>query len=265
MPPKNNNTPVDNAAARQQAIEKFLLDPDKAIFETLEQFAPAVMRLVDILSSVNLDEMEQLVGKDGVTPVRGKDYMTEADLQALENFIISKIPKVGVELASRAQVESFIRAEVAKIPRVKGDKGDSVKGEPGENGSPDSGADIVRKLRALGKNQMLKIDDIRGLENVLRNKVSTTDFEYLEKRVDNFKVVFPSNPGGGDHNAEALSIAYQDTAPLGAVNGDLWIDTSVRLDLPVTSPDIRSILTVTQAEYDALMPPDPETLYIIIP
>lgn len=207
MPPKNNNNPVDNAAARQQAIERFLLDPDKAIFETLEQFAPAVSRLVEILSAVNLDEMEQLVGQDGKTPVRGVDYMTQADLEALEKFIISKIPKVGVELASRAQVEAFIRSEVAKIPRVKGDPGkDGSPGRPGKDGSPDTGADIVAKLRSLGKNQMLKISDIRGLENVLIHKVSDEQFAALEKRFDEFKIIIPANPGGGGEGNDATAI-----------------------------------------------------------
>lgn len=33
----------------------------------------------------------------------------------------------------------------------------------------------------------------------------------------------------------------------------------------VTSPDITTIDRVTQAEYNALSPPDPTTLYVIVP
>jgi hypothetical protein len=60
----------------------------------------------------------------------------------------------------------------------------------------------------------------------------------------------------------ALGIAYQDTAPATPSDGDLWIDTSTQLSPTVRSADIRSIVVLTQAEYDALTP-DAETLYVI--
>lgn len=191
--PENNN----NAADRQKKIEAFLLDPEKTIFETITQFEGAVTTLTDILSRVDLDTLDKLQGADGKTPVRGVDYFNEEDIQAFQDFILSKIPTIGVDLPSVQQVEDFVRNEVAKIPRIKGDKGDSIKGDPGKDGSPDSGADIVKKLRALGKNQMLNIGDIRGLENVLTRKVSDEDFAALAKRVDEFKIVIPANPGTG--------------------------------------------------------------------
>lgn len=60
----------------------------------------------------------------------------------------------------------------------------------------------------------------------------------------------------------ATDIAYQSTAPSGPSDGDLWIDTSEQLPLPVGSDDISKIVALTQAEYDALTP-DPNTLYVI--
>ena len=210
MPEETNNTPevpavpaapvapFNDAAARQKRIEDFLLDPDKAIFRTLEEFRTAIEPILTALAGVDLNGLEQIVGKDGVTPRRGVEYFNEQDIKAFEAFIISKIPKVGVELASRAQVEQFIRDEVAKIPRIKGDPG--APGKPGKNGndgSPDTGVDIVKKLRGLGKNQMLRIDDIRGLENVLKRYVTDEQFDELKRRVDDMKIVIPANTSGG--------------------------------------------------------------------
>lgn len=60
----------------------------------------------------------------------------------------------------------------------------------------------------------------------------------------------------------ATDIAYQSTEPSSPVDGDLWIDTSEQLPLPVGSDDISKIVALTQAEYDALTP-DANTLYVI--
>lgn len=188
----------NNAAERQKKIEAFLLDPEKTIFQTITEFEGAVTALTDILSRVDLDSLDKLQGKDGYTPERGVDYFTEDDLQGIQDFILSKIPKIGVDLPSVKQAEDFVAREVAKIPRIKGDKGDSIKGDPGKDGSPDTGADIVKKIRALGKNQMLRIDDIRGLENVLKRFVTDDQFEELRTLVENQKFVIPANPGGGE-------------------------------------------------------------------
>lgn len=241
MPPENNITPevpatpapADSAAARQKRIEDFLMDPDKAIFRTLEEFRPAVEQIVAILSAVDLDTLEKLEGKDGVTPRRGVEYFNAEDIAALEAFIISKIPKVGVDLASRAQVEAFITAQVAKIPRIKGDDGKSLRYSDlteeqknelrGKDGSRDTGVDIVKKIRALrgDKNKMLRIDDVRGLENVLSKLVTDEEFAALEKRVDEFKIVIPANPGGGEGGesggGDMLAATYDPTNVAGDV------------------------------------------------
>jgi hypothetical protein len=90
----------------------------------------------------------------------------------------------------------------------------------------------------------------------VRNQPSVggTNTNILRKLISEALSVFE---GGSDVN-----IAYQSTEPTDPEDGDLWVDTSVRLDLPVTSADIRSIVALTQAEYNALTP-DSETLYVI--
>lgn len=209
---KNLNNPVPKT--RTQKIEEFLLNPDKVVFESLEEFSAAVAALLDILSSVDINALEKLRGEDGKTPERGVDYFNEEDIAGLEAFILSKMPIVGQDVPSVLQVENYIRAQVEKIPRVKGENGKSLKYSDltedqkdelrGKDGSPDSGLDIIKKIRSVGKNQMLKINDIRGLENVLKQLVTDEDFEALEKRFNEFRVIIPANPsegevgGGGD-------------------------------------------------------------------
>jgi hypothetical protein len=203
--PENNTT---QPKTRQQRIEEFLLNPQKATFESLEQFESAVNELLDIFSAINIEALETLEGEDGKTPVRGVDYMNEEDFKALEDFILSKIPKLGVDVPSRAQVENFIKAEIAKIPRIKGDDGKSLKFSDlteaqkaelrGKDGSSDTGLEILAKLRALPKNQRLAISDVRGLENVVKGIIDSIDGldESVKKALGEMKFVVPANAGG---------------------------------------------------------------------
>jgi len=147
MPETNNN---NQTQSRTERIEAFMLDPEATIFQSLDEFEASIGELLSRLQGLNPEELNQLVGKDGYTPQRGVDYMTEEDIQGLEQFILSKIPKVGIELPSRLQVEDFVRAEVAKIPRVSGPPGkDGSKGADGKDGSPDTPEQIITKLRLL--------------------------------------------------------------------------------------------------------------------
>lgn len=191
MNPENKPQPQ----SRQQRIEQFLLDPEKTIFQSLEEFQAAVSQLLQIFEGVDIGSLEQLVGEDGKTPVRGEDYFTEEDLRAIEDFIISKIPVVGQDLPSVAQVRTFIANEVAKIPRIKGDKGDPGKpGRDGDDGSPDTPEQIIEKLRSLPKNRRLKISDVRGLENVLRDyREALEEIPELRKVLEDMTVVVPAN------------------------------------------------------------------------
>lgn len=66
--------------------------------------------------------------------------------------------------------------------------------------------------------------------------------------------------GSGDSGTD---IVYQSTAPTSPEDGALWADTSEQRSLPTESDDIRTIVQLTQAEYDALGSYDSETFYII--
>ena len=257
---QNNKQKPQKEMNRNERIEAFLFDKERATFESIEMFEGAVSELIELLSAFNVDSLEEIQGKDGETPVYGKDYMTDEDLEKIQDFITSKIPKLGVDLPTAEQVKSFIAAAVADIPRVKGDPGKDAKpAKPGKDGSPDTGDDILAKIRSVKKNKMLKIGDIRGLQKVLAGLVESSDsLSELKKKVDNFTQIIPMQNSDGS----GLNIVYSDTAPTSPSDGDLWVDTSVRFDLPVTSATISSIVSLTQAEYDALTPVA-TTLYVI--
>lgn len=176
---------------RVSRIEEFLLDPEKTIFELLEEFGNSVEEIRNALSQVDVANLETLKGEDGKTPERGVDYFTDEDLDNIEAFILDRIPVVGEDVPSPKQVNEYIDKQVAKIPRVKGDKGNpGTPGKPGKNGSPDSALDIIKKLRSLDKNQGLQLNDIRGLSKkiALLNEVSD-EFTKLKEDLSNIKIL----------------------------------------------------------------------------
>jgi hypothetical protein len=85
-------------------------------------------------------------GRDGRTPLKGKDYLTDSDVKTLI-----------------ALVEKGIR-----IPQDGADGKDGKPGAPGKDGSPDTGAEIVGKINALPIKPEFQIDvkRIKGIENV---------------------------------------------------------------------------------------------------
>lgn len=189
---------------RIQRVENFLLDPDKAIFDQLNEFDEAVRFLRETLAAIDVAQLEQLIGKDGYTPVIGVDYFTDEDLNGIQAFIESQMPVPGVSYPTVDQVNTYITEEVAKIPRIKGDKGEKgAPGKDGRDGSRDTGKDIIEKVRKLSKNQGWKIDDIRGLRSVLSSHAeSISEIDYLRELVEGIRTVIPNitDPGIQDIN-----------------------------------------------------------------
>lgn len=204
MPPEKNN--------RVQKIEDFLLNPDKVVFESIQEFSEALKVLLPILQGINIDELQTLQGADGVTPQRGVDYFTQEDIDAIEAFILERLPRAGIEYATLQQTIEMVKEEVAKIPRIKGDKGEpgapGRPGKDGENGSPDTGTDIVSKLRKLSKNQRLKISDIRGLDNLLvEHKESIDELFTQVDRISSMQITIPNQSGGTGGTGTVTSVS----------------------------------------------------------
>ena len=169
--------------SRREKIEQFLLDPDKVILEMLEGLDESTKELIEALRGVDLEKLETLRGEDGKTPERGIDYFTDEDLDNIEAFINSRIPKAEVDYPTPEQVNLYVdkkvKKEVAKLPLQKGDKGAPGKnGEPGKDGSPDTAEQIIAKLRSLPKNKRLNVSDIRGLQTQINKLVESNQATY---------------------------------------------------------------------------------------
>lgn len=222
------NTETD----RIKRVEDFLLDPERALFTTLEEFRAAVNEMLPVIRAIDLNTLATLRGEDGITPQRGKDYMTADDISALEQFILSKMPVTDVDYPSTASTEAFINFQVSKIPRIKGDRGEPGRpGTSGSDGSPDTGADILRKLRTLGRNQGLQIDDIRGLENRIKIYNTAVD-ELAQLRIDfdNQRFVVPANVGGSGGGGAPGATAWGSITGLLSAQTDLQTALDLKYD-----------------------------------
>ena len=175
----------NNKKSRQEKIENFLLDPDKVIFESMEEFAEATAEILSFLKNVDFESLEKIQGENGVTPIFGEDFFTEDDMKGIEEFIVSKIPKIGEDLPSTEQVRAFVRSEISKIEIPKAEPAKPSKpGKPGKDGSPDNGKQILNKIRSLSKAGSLKVSDINGLGVILRTlKESAEEIDDIKKNL----------------------------------------------------------------------------------
>lgn len=203
MENENRATNLTNEQLRLNRIEEFLLDPDKVIFQSLDEFEEAVKILLEFVNRVNFENLETIQGEDGVTPVYGVDYMTPEEIAAFEQFILERIPVEGQDFPSVEQVETYIKEQVAKIPRIKGDRGArGEKGEDGKNGSPDTGIDIVRKLRNMRSKDGLKISDVKGLPRKMDLLNETIeDVERIKDVLEQTRILVPATDGGNTGGA----------------------------------------------------------------
>lgn len=197
---------------RIQKVEDFLLDPERVLFESIEDFKQGIDDLKSMLAGVNLAELQQLQGADGVTPERGVDYFSDDDLEAIQEFILDRVPRLGIEVPSVDQVNNYIVEAIATVPRIEGPRGPrGYDGEDGKNGSPDTAEEIVEKLRSLPRNQRLKITDIRGLQNRMVELAEAREsIDILTARLDNFKFTVNNNVGeggGGGGSGTVTSVA----------------------------------------------------------
>ena len=208
-------------------IENYMIDPEKAVFE-------AILEFKESLDKINIDKIESLQGIDGITPVKGVDYMTEKEAKDLEHFILDRLPTKGVDYPNLVQVKAEIKKQVSKIKTIKGDKGDSVKGKDGKqgkdgnDGSPDTPIEIVKKIQTIKEDKKkLQIKDINGLKDRLKkNELNENDIDSLRKEIGAIRVTLPTGFGGGATKFSELSdVSIADVLADQSVkwNGTSWI------------------------------------------
>lgn len=199
----NINKQIDNNQddIRRKKIEDFLLNPDKTIFNSVEELKGAVDEVNQTFKNVDLSKLETIRGEDGKTPERGVDYFTPEDIDVFQKFIIDNMPEVDIDFPSVDNVNKYIDTKVLEMPRAKGDKGDAgvdgKDGKDGKDGSPDTPREVLQKIRLLGNNG-LKVKDINGLPTkmTLLNNLSS-DLEKLNDIVMNIPISIISG-GGSD-------------------------------------------------------------------
>lgn len=212
---------------REQKIKDFLHSPERTIYEQIEEFKKSIAELVTAIKEAGLSGLSHIQGKngdDGVTPVRGIDYMTETDIDAMEQFMLDRLPEEGIDYPTFKEIKDYIHAQVARIPAIKGApgiKGD--KGVPGNDGSPDTAKQILEKLRSLPKNQGLQMKDVRGLDNRFKSVNDLVD--ELEERINDQRFVVSTGIGGdgggsGGGSGTPYTLPTASTTVLGGVKVD---------------------------------------------
>lgn len=191
----------ENAQNRINRIEEFLLDPDKVVFESIEELQNSLNSLLSIFSNVTPEELTTL---QGYTPQIGVDYFTEEDLDQIEQFILERLPVEGLDYPSVQEVQEYINTELAKIPRIKGDRGEKgakgQDGKDGKNGSPDTPLEIIEKINSIGG---IKTKSVKGLQSKIKLLNETVeDVEEIKMIVKDLRIVIPSleQQAGGDVN-----------------------------------------------------------------
>lgn len=123
-----NNTQVENDP-------KFQMDPELYIASQLNEINQALQTFQGAIGNTSLDQIPAIQGEpgkpgigrpgrdgmDGQTPVKGRDYFTEEELNSIKNEVQKKI----------------------RIPR------DGINGKDGRNGSPDTPQMILDKLHSM--------------------------------------------------------------------------------------------------------------------
>lgn len=152
-------------------LEKFLTSDEvqQIVSDYVNQHGAAIdQNDVKELISQYIEQLELKNGQDGYTPVRGKDYMNNEDIEAINSTISSSVAEyveehkselkgergkdgqsikgdkgadgksayeTWISLGNSGTEEDFINSlKGEKGDSIKGDKGDSVKGDKGDTG-----------------------------------------------------------------------------------------------------------------------------------
>ena len=143
----------------------------------LKDVKNGVLDLSKLVSDIK-DRLDNLpVPKDGITPIKGKDYWTEAEIRKVMEDITGKIilPSDGAKGERGEKGEKGDTGE-------KGERGprgmageDGAPGKDGKDGSPDSPIQIADKL-----NTLTGAVDV----SVIRGAISKKDLEVKDKKVE---------------------------------------------------------------------------------
>lgn len=115
-------------------------------------------------------------GEPGKTPVKGTDYFTDAEIEAIKQDVLAQIPtpengkdgEVNYDL-----IFAYVIEQVSKIPKPK-------DGEPGKDAVVDTAQIIAEVLKQIPKTEKLTVDYSK-IQKLIDEKVKTIPWN--EKRV----------------------------------------------------------------------------------
>lgn len=115
-------------------------------------------------------------GEPGKTPVKGTDYFTDAEIEAIKKDVLAQIPtpengkdgEVNYDL-----VFAYVIEQISKIPKPK-------DGEPGKDAVVDTAQIIAEVLKQIPKTEKLTVDYSK-IQELIDEKVKTIPWN--EKRV----------------------------------------------------------------------------------
>lgn len=158
----------------------------QSVAASLDKLAKATPEITNFLSAVKGEPGKD--GDDGKTPEKGVDYFTESEIDEIVSRIRDLIPtpedgrtpEKGVDYLTPEEVDAFIREVVSRIPKPKdGELGKDAnidydvvvarllpllpKPKEIKQITPDSGQEIVKKIRSLKEGERLSIDDLKDV------------------------------------------------------------------------------------------------------
>lgn len=217
-----------------EPTRKDILSIEKAKYKAHMSIIEAETKLRQL--EVDLKK-EAFKGNDGYTPVKGKDYFTEQEIQELKESIAALIPtpKDGEDAVVDydyilGQIYLKVVEAVSKIPRIKGDKGD--KGDT-PTIDIDSIVKAVIKLIPEQKDKKIVIDRQQIIDliddRVKKNPQQTvrvggsvasiralTDVDISRLPVDS----------QGNFIFNRYNLTVDTVAPSSPQVNDLWVDTN---------------------------------------
>lgn len=153
----------------------------KSLKPTIEKHASTTEKMSKFL--------EEMKGEPGYTPIKGKDYFTQEELNEMRRQVT---PKRGRDYMTLSDIRTFVKhitpvkgkhykdGEPGYTPQKgidyfdgepgkRGPKGDSIKGDqgepgiPGKNGKAPSVNAIIKKIK---EGKALSINDLQGIDNI---------------------------------------------------------------------------------------------------
>lgn len=117
-------------------------------------------------------------GLDGYTPVRGEDYFTDEDISSMVDDVFSRIPTPKDGKDAEVDYEMIISECVARIPKPK-------NGKNGKNSAEMTSEQILDKIRGL-----LSYNDLKDLPTLWKN-VASRDYDLTELK--DVSITSPTN------------------------------------------------------------------------